>query len=119
MAHIPKTPKLKYSSTVNTQNFGDELATIKFRYKKPDGDKSLELKEIVKNLAEPSTRSGTDYKFASAVAWFGLILRQSELIKEKDLNKVISLAKEGKNNDEEGYRSEFVRLVESYKSVGK
>jgi Ca-activated chloride channel family protein len=115
----PKESKLKYSSTTNTQNFGDELATIKFRYKKPDGDKSTEITKVVKNSEESLADSSPDYKFVSSVAWFGLVLRDSKLIKEKDLNTIEDLAKEGKNKDEEGYRSEFIRLVQSYKSIKK
>jgi Ca-activated chloride channel family protein len=115
----PKESKLKYSATTNTQNFGDELATIKFRYKKPDGDKSTEITKVVKNSEESLADSSPDYKFVSSVAWFGLVLRDSKLIKEKDLNTIEDLAKEGKNKDEEGYRSEFIRLVQSYKSIKK
>ncbi|MCU7617136.1 von Willebrand factor type A domain-containing protein [Chryseobacterium sp. PBS4-4] len=115
----PKESKLKYSATTASQNFGDELATIKFRYKKPDGDKSTEITKVVKNSEEPLNQSSPDYKFASSVAWFGLVLRDSKLIKLKDLDKIENLAKEGKNKDDEGYRSEFIRLVESYKAIQK
>jgi Ca-activated chloride channel family protein len=115
----PKESKLKYSTTTASQNFGNELATIKFRYKKPDGDKSTEVTKVVKNSDESLAQSSPDYKFASSVAWFGLVLRDSKLIKLKDLNKIEDLAKEGKNKDEEGYRSEFIRLVESYKAIQK
>ncbi|MCJ8155319.1 von Willebrand factor type A domain-containing protein [Chryseobacterium sp. SSA4.19] len=115
----PKETQLKYSSTINPKNFGDELATIKFRYKKPDGDKSTELTKVVKNSGISLTQTSPDYRFAASVAWFGLVLRQSQLIKEKNLQKIEDLAKEGKNTDEEGYRSEFIRLVESYQSIQK
>ena len=115
----PKETKLKYAPASGSQNFGDELATIKFRYKKPDGDTSSEMVKVVKNTAEQLAQASPDYKFASSVAWFGLVLRQSKLIKEKDLQKIEGLAKEGKNTDEEGYRSEFIRLVQSYQSVQK
>ncbi|CAD7797589.1 Alpha-agarase [Chryseobacterium aquaeductus] len=115
----PKDGKLKYSTTSTTQDFGDELATIKFRYKKPDGDKSTEMTKIVKNSEESLADASADYKFVSSVAWFGLVLRESKLIKLKDLNKIGDLAKQGKSNDEEGYRSEFIRLVESYKAIQK
>ncbi|MBD8082741.1 YfbK domain-containing protein [Chryseobacterium caseinilyticum] len=118
-AFAPKENKLKYSSTVNNQNFAEELATVKFRYKKPDGDVSTEIIEVVKNSPELLEQSSPDYKFASAVAWFGLVLRESKLIKERDLNKIEDLAKEGKNKDEEGFRSEFIRLVQSYKAIQK
>ncbi|REC79548.1 hypothetical protein DRF60_05805 [Chryseobacterium elymi] len=118
-AFVPKESKLKYTKTSNSQNFGDELATVKFRYKKPDEDKSVEISQIVKNSDEPITSASPDFKFASSVAWFGLVLRDSKLISKKDLNDIETLAREGKNKDEEGYRSEFIRLVETYKTIQK
>lgn len=114
----PKENKLKYSALTNSQNFGDELATIKFRYKKPDGEKSMEITKIIQN-SESTDQPSSDFKFSSSVAWFGLVLRKSEYIKNKDLNSIINLAKQGKANDENGYRSEFIRLVEAYKTIEK
>ncbi len=51
----------------------------------------------------------------SAVALFGMQLKQSEYIELKDKKAVIALAEQGLQNDPEGYRSEFVRLVKSYR----
>ncbi|MDR3023567.1 von Willebrand factor type A domain-containing protein [Chryseobacterium sp.] len=115
---IPKETKLKYSETSDKRKFGDELATVKFRYKKPDGDKSMEISKVIKKENQ-SVSTSPDFKFASSVAWFGLVLRNSELITKKDLSDIENLAKEGKNKDEEGYRSEFMRLIESYKTIQK
>ena len=93
--------------------------TVKFRYKKPDGDKSTEIVQVVKNTNVSLASASDDFKFASSVAWFGLVLRNSKLISEKDLKEVEKLAKKGKSNDSEGYRAEFVRLVETYQSTLK
>lgn len=114
---IPKETKLKYSETSETKNFGDEMATVKFRYKKPNGDKSIEITKVIKK--EDKSSVSPDFQFASSVAWFGLVLRNSELITKKDLSDIENLAKQGKSKDEEGYRSEFIRLIESYKTIQK
>lgn len=115
---LPKVNKLKYSAvSSNTKKYDDELATVKFRYKKPDGDTSMEISEVINKTEVPSEKISPDFKFASSVAWFGLVLRDSKLIKDKDLNTISTLAKEGKSDDKEGYRSEFMRLVETYKSI--
>lgn len=108
-------PELKYSTpqTKPSGNFPQELGTVKFRYKKPDGDKSTEIVHIIKNLAVPLTQSSPDFKFCSAVAWFGLKLRDSQWIENKNTHDIIQLAKQGLSNDPEGYRSEFIRLVQS------
>jgi len=116
---LPKETDLKYTKNTSDDYFGDELATVKFRYKEPDGDTSSEIVQVVKNSDESISSASSDFKFASSVAWFGLVLRDSRLINLKDLTKIEELAKQGKNKDEEGYRSEFIRLVESYKVIQK
>lgn len=111
-----KTPDLKYTNTQeNNTSYNDELATIKFRYKKPDGEKSIELTNVVGNKSIPLNAASKDFKFSAAVAWFGLKLRDSKLIPNKSLNDIKKMAKEGLSNDEEGYKSEFIRLVENVK----
>ena len=111
-----KIPDLKYTKTEeNGTAYHDELATIKFRYKKPDGDKSIEMVNVVENRSIPLNSASDDFKFSAAVAWFGLKLRDSELIPNKSSNDIKKLAKEGLYNDEEGYKAEFIRLVESVK----
>ncbi|MGN7756906.1 YfbK domain-containing protein [Chryseobacterium sp. 22532] len=112
---LPEENKLRYNKT-SSEYFSDELATIKFRYKKPDGNTSTEIVQTVKNTDHSTS---PDFKFATSVAWFGLVLRDSKLISKKDLNDIETLAREGKNKDEEGYRSEFIRLIESYKVIPK
>ncbi|WP_323809033.1 vWA domain-containing protein [Chryseobacterium formosus] len=114
---VPKEIKTKYSKSNNSTGFGDELATVKFRYKKPDGNKSTEISQIVKNSDYRMATASPDFKFATSVAWFGLVLRDSKLITKKGLNEIESLAKQGISRDEDGYRSEFIKLVQKYKSV--
>lgn len=107
---------LKYSKTESSSTvFGNELATIKFRYKKPDGEKSIEMVQVIENKSIPIDNSSDDFKFSSAVAWFGLKLRDSKLVQNKDSEAIKTLAKKGLSNDEEGYKSEFIRLVETVK----
>ncbi|KGO82958.1 Ca-activated chloride channel family protein [Flavobacterium cauense R2A-7] len=105
---------LKYTKTEkNEDNYNEELATIKFRYKKPDGDKSIEIIQTIENKNIALENATPDFKFSSAVAWFGLKLRDSKLISNTNSDDIRKLAKKGLNNDDEGYKSEFVRLVES------
>lgn len=107
---------LKYSKTEKASTtFGNELATIKFRYKKPDGEKSIETVQVIENKSIPLENSSDDFKFSAAVAWFGLKLRDSKLVQNKDSEAIKTLAKKGLSNDSEGYKSEFIRLVEIVK----
>ncbi len=107
---------LKYTKTeTNSSTYSNELATIKFRYKKPDGDKSIEMVQVIANKSVELEKSSDDMKFSSAVAWFGLKLRDSKLIKDKSSEEIVKLAKQGNSNDGEGYKAEFIRLVEGAK----
>ena len=115
----PQNIPLKYSQNSTQISGSDELATVKFRYKKPDEDVSKEIVHPIKNQRETNSQTSADFKFASAVSWFGLVLRDSKLITNKNLTEIATLAKQGKSNDEEGYRTEFVRLVETYQTTIK
>ncbi|MFC7773505.1 vWA domain-containing protein [Flavobacterium sp. GCM10027622] len=104
---------LKYTKTKIQESNTDELATIKFRYKKPDGNKSIEMVHTIENKTETVQNASEDFKFATAVAWFGLKLRDSKLIQNKSLEDIQQLAKQGLTYDPEGYKAEFIRLTEN------
>ncbi|MGO2357281.1 YfbK domain-containing protein [Mesonia sp.] len=101
---------LKYSEkkSVNKQK---DLFTVKFRYKLPDGDQSKLIEHVVSAKELNKNKASADFKFASAVAMFGMKLRDSEYIENTTYETIQDLAKEGKGNDEEGYKAEFIRLV--------
>jgi Ca-activated chloride channel homolog len=105
---------LKYTKTKETQaKFNDELATVKFRYKKPDGDKSIEMVQVIEDKANEMATCSNDLKFSTAVAWFGLKLRDSKFVSNKSMSDIKKLAKEGLAYDDQGYRAEFIRLMEA------
>ena len=112
--YFTPAPELKYSQPNALANeYGDELATIKLRHKKPDEDVSKETVKVIPNVTTALSSTSGDFKFAAAVAWFGLKLRDSDLIPNKTSQDIINLAKQGAYNDPDGYRSEFIRLVNS------
>ena len=105
---------LKYTKALVSDNYTDELLTVKFRYKKPDGAKSTEMVHVLKDEVKDSSE---DMKFASAVALFGMQLRNSKFHNNSNVKDVVTLAEEGRNNDKDGYRAEFIRLVNSYQNL--
>ncbi|MCT4123207.1 vWA domain-containing protein [Elizabethkingia anophelis] len=112
----PKNINLKYSKkTEATNNFGKELATIKFRYKKPDGDKSIEIIKNIDNRNIALNNTSDDFRFAADVAWFGMKLRDSQYLKDKETKSILNLGKSATKNDPDGYRNEFLKLVELVK----
>ena len=110
---VPSDLKYTKVKTDNEGQYNEELATIKFRYKKPDGEKSIEMIKTIADQAVTLAQSSKDFKFSSAVAWFGLKLRDSKYISEKSTDAIKSLAQSGLSYDEDGYKAEFIRLVEA------
>ncbi|RZJ56235.1 MAG: VWA domain-containing protein [Flavobacterium sp.] len=105
---------LKYTKTkADDSNYNEELATIKFRYKKPDGERSIEMVDVIADRITPLERTSADFKFTGAVAWFGLKLKESKYISNTSGDDIKRLAKSGLAYDDEGYRAEFIRLVEA------
>ncbi|MBL7649217.1 MAG: von Willebrand factor type A domain-containing protein [Candidatus Hydrogenedentes bacterium] len=89
----------------------DELFNLKLRYKAPEGDTSALLEFPYNKGTESFEAMSGDFKFASAVAGFGMLLRDSEHKGSVDRAKVLAWAKEGLGRDEGGYCAEFVGLV--------
>jgi Ca-activated chloride channel family protein len=102
---------LKYTKSEAAKEYSDELLTVKFRYKKPSGKKSIEMIHVQKDVI---TEASDDLNFLSSVALFGMQLRRSKYFNNATNKDVLALAKLGKGVDEEGYRAEFIRLVRSY-----
>lgn len=114
-----KVDDLKYqkkqSSTPRTDS--GELLTVKLRYKAPDSDVS---KKIELSLTDSKNNHvSSDFRFAAAVAMMGQLLHNSDFKADATYNKVIALAKTALDNDEKGYRREFVRLAETVKGMEK
>ena len=102
---------LKYQK--RTESGRGEVCTAKLRWKKPDGDTSI-LKEIPVAEAQitPKTPS-EDFRFASAVAEFALIMSDSKFKGDASFDRILDRARHAKGEDLEGYRAEFIRLVET------
>lgn len=105
--------ELKYQNTsLNTKAYNkDEIATVKFRYKKPTSKKSTLIEQVIPNSLMAKNELSNNYKFSAAVAGFGLILRESKFKGNCSYDMLINLAQQSKGEDKEGYRSEFIRLM--------
>lgn len=88
-----------------------ELMTIKLRYKQPDGVKSSKVEIPVKGRVLKFDKTSENFRFSASVAEFGMILRNSEYLEDASMDQVISMAKNAKGQDDEGYRSEFIKMV--------
>lgn len=117
---LPKVDKLKYQKTRQSEENiiltdSPELLTVKLRYKQPDADNSVNMELPVFDNKKNDVSS--DMYFASAVAMFAQLIKNSDYKGDATYDKVISRAKAGSDNDPEGYKAEFIRLVEVAKNL--
>ena len=107
------TDGLRYQKQVK-EGFANELAFLKIRYKDPvvKDAKSVEESTPIPFTLTDLAQTDDDYRFAAAVAEWGMLLRNSKYKAKSSYKQVIDLAKNATGKDEEGYRKEFIRLVE-------
>lgn len=94
-----------------------ELMTVKFRYKKPDEDVSKLIVHPLVDNQIPLSKTSADFRWSASVAAFGMLLRESEYIKNFSYDQVVQLAQGAKGEDKEGYRIEFINMVKSFNGV--
>ncbi|NEP88142.1 MAG: VWA domain-containing protein [Okeania sp. SIO2C2] len=112
---LPEVDELRYQDNQVDQAAynSDELMLVKLRYKEPKGTTSALIKQPVVDKGVSLYDASNDFKFAAAVAEYGMILRESEYKGDASLNEVLKLANESKGLDLEGYRGEFINMVEN------
>ena len=105
---------LKYQDRDKPKATGNssDLLTVKLRYKQPDGDKSTLLEEVVSNKNLPMNRVSNNYQWSSVVASFGMLLRDSDYKGGLNYTDLIEKARAAKGEDRNGYRAEFIKLLE-------
>ena len=122
---IPSVDPLKYQSSESTReslgirrsDFSEEYLTIKLRYKKPDGNTSMLLEKPVIGYIKDIDDTSDNLRFAASVAEFGMILRDSEFKGSSTLEGAARLARSARGDDEDGYRSELIRLIGTVKDM--
>ncbi|MBC5619680.1 MULTISPECIES: vWA domain-containing protein [Butyricimonas] len=108
---------LKYQKTEKKEKKSltdsPELLTLKLRYKQPDSDKSSKMEVAVIDKNTSLNNVSENFRFSAAVAGFGMLLQDSKYKNDLTYDDIIHLAREATQYDPEGYRKEFIRLVES------
>jgi Ca-activated chloride channel homolog len=121
-ASVPPVDPLKYSANDQIEEpstASGEMLTVKLRHKKPDGDKSELIEQVVTDNGVRFDKASDDFRFAAAVAEFGMILRDSEHKGNGTLGAVLEWANEGKGSDANGYRAGFIELVKKAQTLKK
>ena len=91
-----------------------ELLTVKLRYKQPDGDTSTELSQTLTDENRNWPQASDDFRFASSVALWGMLLRNSEHAGEGSPEMVTELALGARGNDPKGERAGHLDLLRNW-----
>lgn len=112
---IVSVDDLKYQTEnkPKTTEYGDEVLTVKFRYKEPTGTTSKLISNVVYDRSIPFERASENLRFAASVIQFGMLLRDSKDKGESNYKNTLALARAAKGEDYNGYRAEFIRLLET------
>lgn len=111
-ADLPVVDDLKYQPQPATASRSGELATVKLRYKQPDGDTSKLITRSVDNGDLVAfANASADVRFSAAVAAFGLLLSESENAGKIDFKAIGQIATGALGTDPGGHRMEFTQLV--------
>jgi Ca-activated chloride channel homolog len=92
-----------------------ELLTVRLRYKDPTGTRSRLLSTAV--VGRDGSAGSSDLRFASAVAAFAMLLRNSDYKGGATYDLVLALARDARGEDPEGYRAEFITMVERARTL--
>ncbi len=112
VANIPSVDSLKYQTLPLSPLNSSELLTVKLRYKPAQSGTSRLVSKAVVDADLSLVKTSKDYRFSAAVAGYGMLLGHSEFAGNITYPLLIQLAQSGKGFDAEGYRAEFIRLLE-------
>jgi Ca-activated chloride channel family protein len=109
-----KVDDLKYQMTTGPTGNDNEMMTVKIRYKAPDGDTSKLLSRTVSASAGTAelTSTSVDFRWATAMAAFGMLLRESEYRGDLSWQQLQSIAEGAVGKDPDGYRKQALGLIE-------
>jgi hypothetical protein len=107
----PVDPRKNGSYAIHSAKESNEMLTVKLRYKKPNDDKSELIERALVDDGKQFASASPDFKFAAAVAEFGMLLHESEFKGNGTLGAVLEWAQEGRGTDANGYRAGFLELV--------
>jgi Ca-activated chloride channel family protein len=111
---VPAIDNLKYQQPPRLSDAAltDEMLTVKVRYTPPDTTKSRLLTQPVPAKSMPFAQASSDFRFAAAVATFGMVLRDSPYKGTATYAQVTQIAGAALGKDATGHRAEFLQLVQ-------
>ena len=89
----------------------ETILTVNLRYKQPDSDIGQEFQVRVANAALNREPASNDFRFATSVLAYGMLLRDSHYARSLTWDWVISNAQDSNGEDPSALRGEFVQLA--------
>lgn len=117
-----KVDPLKYVVKDNQVSKGvltNELATLKVRYKDPESSSSELLTHVIRNTNTSFEAASENVKWSSAIAGFGMLLRESMYCEMSSYTSVIKTAEGAIGKDPEGHKREAIQLMKSAELLSK
>ncbi|HXK58271.1 MAG TPA: von Willebrand factor type A domain-containing protein [Acidobacteriota bacterium] len=108
---LPQGEPLKYQKKSPAATPSGELLTVKLRYKLPNEDTSRRLEVPVVGRLQTFEQASEDFRFAAAVAGFGMILRNSPFKGSATFQSMLEIAETSRRFDPQGYRADFTNLI--------
>jgi secreted protein with Ig-like and vWFA domain len=112
-----QTPPAAAAPAAEPDAISPELLTVKLRYKAPDAATSQLIEVPVTDQKTTLAAATPEFKFTTAVAAYGLMLRQSSYRGNLTWDQIRNLALEGKTPDPHGYRAEFLQLLDKARGL--
>jgi Ca-activated chloride channel family protein len=94
-----------------------QIAEVRLRYKEPQASVSQLITSRAVDEGRSVYEASPDLQFAAAVAEFGMLLRGSQHKGTATFADVLALARAMRGPDLEGYREEFLRMVETSRTL--
>jgi Ca-activated chloride channel family protein len=118
VSRVPGVDPLRYQRPAGRpEGPRGELLTVKLRYQRPEGSASRLIEAPVRDVERRDPNLSDDFAFASAVAEFGMLLRNSEFKGTSSGSSVLEMARAHRGEDRDGYRSEFIQLVRTWQTL--
>ncbi|MEO8379034.1 MAG: von Willebrand factor type A domain-containing protein [Acidobacteriota bacterium] len=93
------------------------IATLKLRYKEPNSRKSIPLMTTITDEGHSAWDASPDMQFATAIAQFGMLLRNSPHKGTATWDDVLKLASVSRGADLDGTRAEFLKIAEAARGM--
>lgn len=107
---------LKYQNKTTSHHVkSSDLLTVKFRYKEPNSSISKLITNTLADNTKDINKSSDNFRFSASISVFGMLIRESKFKQASTYQGALTLALGAKGNDKEGYRQEFINLIQNVK----